>query len=228
MALILLAEDETSTIDHVRSVLASQGWLVKTVKSRAQALRAASEFAPQLVLLNEDLKGVDDLVRTFSRRSGGPGVVLLTTQEESPTDRENIEAVLTKPVETEQLIETIKANLSTATDKKASTDTGTDVKILSTEEIFGDFLDDILDKDEALEAAASAGEVEEDAGDGEEDAPEEIELEDVEGEEAPEEDATEAEQPAEQPAETERVAATSDDGGLADLSDLGSSGQADR
>ena len=81
MALILLAEDESSTIDHVRSVLASQGWLVKTVKSRAQALRAASEFAPQLVLLNDELKGVDDLVRTFSRRSGGPGVVLLAPKK---------------------------------------------------------------------------------------------------------------------------------------------------
>ena len=86
MALILLAEDESSTIDHVRSVLASQGWLVKTVKGRAQALRAASEFAPQLVLLNDELKGVDDLVRTFSRRSGGPGVVLLSAQGESVMD----------------------------------------------------------------------------------------------------------------------------------------------
>ena len=117
MALILLAEEETSTIDHVRSVLASQGWLVKTVKSRAQALRAASEFAPQLVLLNDELKGVDDLVRTFSRRSGGPGVVLLSTKEESPSDGEDVEAVLTKPIETEDLIETIKTKLSTATDK---------------------------------------------------------------------------------------------------------------
>ncbi|NHZ73674.1 MAG: hypothetical protein GWP16_04300, partial [Nitrospirae bacterium] len=125
MALILLAENETSTIDHVRSVLASQGWLVKTVKSRAQALRAASEFAPQLVLLNDELKGVDDLVRTFSRRSGGPGVVLLTTSEESSTKGEDIEAVLIKPVQTEELIATIKDKLSTATDKKTSTDAGT-------------------------------------------------------------------------------------------------------
>ena len=155
MALILLAENETSTIDHVRSVLASQGWLVKTVKTRSQALRAASEFAPQLVLLNDELKGVDDLVRTFSRRSGGPGVVLLSKSEESSIDGEDIEAVMVKPVQTEELIATIKDKLSTATDKKASTDTGTDVRILSSEEIFGDLLDDILDKDEAEEAAVS-------------------------------------------------------------------------
>jgi len=155
MALILLAEDESSTIDHVRSVLASQGWLVKTVKSRAQALRAASEFAPQLVLLNDELKGIDDLVRTFSRRSGGPGVVLLSSQEESPVDGEDVEAVLTKPVQTEELIATIKDKLSTASDKKAATDTAADVRILSSEEIFGDLLDDILDKDIAKQAAAS-------------------------------------------------------------------------
>ena len=57
MPLILLAEDDSSTIDHVRSALASQGWLVKTVGTRDQALRAASEFAPQLVLVNDRLTG---------------------------------------------------------------------------------------------------------------------------------------------------------------------------
>ncbi len=193
MALILLAEDETSTIDHVRSVLASQGWLVKTVKSRAQALRAASEFAPQLVLLNDELKGVDDLIRTFSRQNGGPGVVLLSAQQDNSTAGEDIEGILTKPLQTEELIEMIKDKLSTATDKKASTDTGTDVRILSSEEIFGDLLDDILDKDEALEAAAPEEETS---------AKETVEEE------------------VEEVVTTAKPAAASDDGGLVDLSDL--------
>ena len=153
MALILLAEDEPSTIDHVRSVLASQGWLVKTVKSRAQALRAASEFAPQLVLLNDQLLGVDDLVRTFSRRSGGPGVVLLSAKDESSTNGEDIEAILTKPIGTEELIETIKKKLSTAPDKKASAGPDTDVRIFSSEEIFGDLLDEILDEGDSKPTA---------------------------------------------------------------------------
>ncbi|MGB5341388.1 MAG: TonB family protein [Thermoanaerobaculia bacterium] len=193
MALILLAEDETSTIDHVRSVLASQGWLVKTVKSRAQALRAASEFAPQLVLLNDELKGVDDLIRTFSRQNRGPGVVLLSTRKDSPTAGEDIEGILTKPLQTEELIEMIKDKLSTATDKKASTDTGTDVRILSSEEIFGDLLDDILDKDEAQEAAAPE----------EESSTKETVEEEVE-----------------EVVTTAKPAAASDDDGLVDLSDL--------
>ncbi len=72
MPLILLAEDESSTIDLVRSALSSQGWLVKTVGNRDQALRAASEFAPQLVLVADRLAGAEDLIRTFSRRQGGP------------------------------------------------------------------------------------------------------------------------------------------------------------
>lgn len=234
MALILLAEDESSTIDHVRSVLASQGWLVKTVESRAQALRAASEFAPQLVLLNDELKGIDDLVRTFSRRNGGPGVVLLSSQEESPIDGEDVEAVLTKPLQTEDLIATIKDKLSTATDKKASTDTAADVRILSSEEIFGDLLDDILDKDIAKEAAASEAkqDPEEETTPSDETSSEEIELEDLESEETEEEvEAAEVEaatevQPAEEneeePEETaaaEGPAAIQDDS-MMDLSDL--------
>jgi TonB family protein len=236
MALILLAEEETSTIDHVRSVLASQGWLVKTVKSRAQALRAASEFAPQLVLLNDELKGVDDLVRTFSRRSGGPGVVLLSTKEESPSDGEDVEAVLTKPIETEDLIETIRTKLSTATDKKASSDADTDVRIFSSEEIFGDLLDDILDKDEAKQAVSSADEdsAEEPAAeevaaeteDSETDTPEEIELEDLgpaeavgEVETSAAEDEPEPE-PTDEKEEEEDTAAVSDADSMADFSDL--------
>ncbi len=206
MALILLAEDETSTIDHVRSVLASQGWLVKTVKSHAQALRAASEFAPQLVLLNDELEGVDDLVRTFSRRSGGPGVVLLTTKKKSPRNGEDIEAVLTKPVQTEELIATIQDKLSLVAAKKASSDVETDVRILSSEEIFGDLLDEILDKPEPEPAVEPDRALTEEATAVSEAA------------------ATEASEPAdaelEEAADEIEAAATSEEDDLVDLSDL--------
>lgn len=152
MPLILLAEDEAPTIDHIRSALASQGWLVKTVHSRDQALRAASEFAPQLVLVNARLTGADDLVRTFSRRSGGPGVVLLSggngDQTEPPPGSQDVEAVLFKPLETDVLIEAIRSGLSAAEKKAASPITG-GKKIFTSEEIFGDLLDDIVDPAEA-------------------------------------------------------------------------------
>ncbi|NIA01641.1 MAG: TonB family protein, partial [Bacteroidia bacterium] len=96
-----------------------------------------------------------------------------------------------KPVQTEELIATIKDKLSTATDKKTSTDAGTDVRILSTEEIFGDLLDGILDTDEPKEAAASeekgpeAEPVEEETAASDETSAEEIELDDIEADDAP-------------------------------------------
>ena len=152
MPLILLAEDEAPTVDHVRSVLASQGWLVKTVDSRDQALRAASEFAPQLVLVNDRLAGVEDLVRTFSRRSGGPGVVLLSSEANGagslPHDADDVEAVLNKPLETEKLISTVRNRLAEGQEQKASTPVAPAKKILTSKEIFGDLLDDILDPDQ--------------------------------------------------------------------------------
>jgi TonB family protein len=151
MPLILLAEDEAPTVDHVRSVLASQGWLVKTVDSRDQALRAASEFAPQLVLVNDRLAGVEDLVRTFSRRSGGPGIVLLSAEangvESLPHDASDIDAVLKKPLKTEHLISTVRDRLAEGLEQKAATPVGTAKKIFTSQEIFGDLLDDILDPD---------------------------------------------------------------------------------
>jgi TonB family protein len=152
MPLILLAEDEAPTIDQVRTVLASQGWLVKTVDSRDQALRAASEFAPQLVLVNDRLAGVKDLVRTFSRRSGGPGIVLLSAEangvDSHQHDAQDIEAVLKKPLQTEDLITTIRDRLAEGKEQKTNFPVGGANKILTSEEIFGDLLDDILDPDQ--------------------------------------------------------------------------------
>jgi len=111
-----LAEDESSTIDHVRSALSSQGWLVKTVGDRDQALRAASEFAPQLVLINDRLAGAEDLIRTFSRRSGGPGVILLTTDDGGETEAAaaspDIDAILAKPLDKSELALRVRNSLT--------------------------------------------------------------------------------------------------------------------
>ena len=161
MPLILLAEEEAITIDHVRSALASQGWLVKTVGTRDQALRAASEFAPQLVLVNDQLEGVGDLVRTFSKKSGGPGVVLLTTADgdhgQLDAHSAEIEAVLAKPLETDQLIEAIRSGLADGKNKPTAIKAAGNDKVFSSEEIFGDLLDDILDpgKEAVAEAQSS-------------------------------------------------------------------------
>ena len=155
MPLILLAEDESSTIDHVRSALASQGWLVKTVGTRDQALRAASEFAPQLVLVNDTLNGAEDLIRTFSRHSGGPGVVLLTTGNDSDSQATaasaDVDAILAKPLDTADLIETIRRGLVDGKGKPTPPPAADTNKVFSSQEIFGDLLDDILDPDAEAE-----------------------------------------------------------------------------
>ena len=155
MPLILLAEDESSTIDHVRSALASQGWLVKTVGTRDQALRAASEFAPQLVLVNDTLSGAEDLIRTFSRRSGGPGVVLLTSDDASDSQATaasaDVDALLAKPLNTADLIETIRRGLVDGEAKPTPPPVADTNKVFSSQEIFGDLLDDILDPEAEAE-----------------------------------------------------------------------------
>ena len=157
MPLILLAEDESSTIDHVRSALSSQGWLVKTVGDRDQALRAASEFAPQLVLVNDRLAGAQDLIRTFSRRSGGPGVILLSTDDgeiQAAATSPDVEAILAKPLDTSDLIETIRQGLVDGGSKPPALPVADTKQVFSSEEIFGDLLDDILDPEVEIEPEA--------------------------------------------------------------------------
>jgi TonB family protein len=77
MASILVVEQEQRSLEKITNALVSEGWRIRTVPGRAQALQAAAAETPDLVLLSSDTPSADELARAFQRSAGGPGVVVI-------------------------------------------------------------------------------------------------------------------------------------------------------
>ena len=77
MPSILVVEQEPHYVERINAALGAEGWRVRVVPSVDQALHAASAEPPDLVMAGTDVPGFEVLTFSFSRRSGGPGVVAL-------------------------------------------------------------------------------------------------------------------------------------------------------
>ncbi|MFL6262631.1 MAG: TonB family protein [Thermoanaerobaculia bacterium] len=77
MPSILVVEQEPHSVERINAALGAEGWRVRVVPSVDQALHAASAEPPDLVMAGTDVPGFEVLTFSFSRRSGGPGVVAL-------------------------------------------------------------------------------------------------------------------------------------------------------
>src|SRR5687768_1587493 len=77
MPSILVVEQESRSLEWIQEALSPEGWQVKGVGNPAEALQAAASEAPDLVILDTALPGVEGLAGTFGRAAGGPGVVAL-------------------------------------------------------------------------------------------------------------------------------------------------------
>jgi TonB family protein len=77
MASILVVEQEQRSAERINQALGGEGWRVRVVPGRVQALQAAASEAPDLVLLSSDIPGAEELASSFRRSAGGPGVVVI-------------------------------------------------------------------------------------------------------------------------------------------------------
>ena len=113
---ILVVEDEAAIAEAVRARLASEGYRVNVVHDGPQALRAAAQDRPDLVVLDLMLPGMDGLevCREIQRTDWVP--VLMLTARTEETDKVAGFAVgaddyLTKPFSLRELAARVKAIL---------------------------------------------------------------------------------------------------------------------
>jgi DNA-binding response OmpR family regulator len=85
MARVLVVEDEVALNDLVRAHLERAGHAVRQAHDGPAALRAAAEFAPELVVLDWMLPGLDGLTvcRELRRRSLAPIIMLTARRDEA-------------------------------------------------------------------------------------------------------------------------------------------------
>jgi serine/threonine protein kinase len=118
MSSILIVEHEGRYIERIQDALTSEGWQPRFVAGRPEALRAAASEEPSLVLINAELPGAPELLRTFARRNGGPGSVALVAEHVGDDEAGRLEAdeVLSKPFTDQDLRLVVRRGLSRTRD----------------------------------------------------------------------------------------------------------------
>ncbi|MGE4190300.1 MAG: protein kinase, partial [Thermoanaerobaculia bacterium] len=145
MSLILVVESESRHAERASDGLGSDGWSVEVVASCEEAVAAAANRAPQLLLVNAGLVGARDLLHNFSRAQGGPGSIALTPEiadaQTLEAAREADESLGMPFLEKDLRLAARRVASSTRAPRKAEEET--DSKRLTSEELFGDLLAEV-------------------------------------------------------------------------------------
>ncbi len=147
MALILVIEREQRYIERIQDALSVEGYRLHFVGGRAEALQAAASEAPDLVIASAEAPGVEALAISFSRRSGGPGVVALMPESLDGVDAAAIEAdeFLVKPFSDQDLQVAVRRALAARRDPARARVSQADDQQLTSKDIFGDVLAEVED-----------------------------------------------------------------------------------
>lgn len=113
---ILVVDDEPGIVSNVRAYLEREGYLVQAAQDGPTALRLARSFAPDLVVLDIMLPGIDGLEVLRRLRQDSEVYVLLLTARAEETDKVigltvGADDYLTKPFSPRELVARIKAIL---------------------------------------------------------------------------------------------------------------------
>jgi two-component system, NtrC family, response regulator GlrR len=126
-ARILVVDDDVKLLRLLAIRLRRAGWLIETAENGRQALAAIPRFRPQVVVTDVRMGGMDGMALFEALHSQHPTlpVIILTAHGTIPDAVEaaqrGVFAYLTKPFDSEQLIESIGKALRAA----GSTETGT-------------------------------------------------------------------------------------------------------
>src|SRR3954471_22147477 len=140
MPSILVVEQEPHSVERINAALGAEGWRVRVVPSVDQALHAASAEPPDLVMAGTDVPGFEVLTFSFSRRSGGPGVVALDPGN-GGGPASAADARLAKPFTDQQVVLTARQALL-ARRQPAPAPAAPEQKLTS-KDIFGDVLAEV-------------------------------------------------------------------------------------
>ncbi len=115
---ILVVDDNRDAADMIGGLLEVEGYVVRTAYGGQEALRAADEFHPHMVLLDlamPDITGYEVIQRVRSH-PGGP-VVIAVTGHGTPKDRVSVrdagfDAHIVKPIDGDQILGVVRRLLA--------------------------------------------------------------------------------------------------------------------
>jgi excisionase family DNA binding protein len=111
--LVLVVDDDPRIREYVRVNLEMEGYLVREAASADEALHAIDDQAPELVLLDVVMPGVDgwQMLQRMQERHGSIPVIMFSGQVDAASDAEarGASGFIGKPFDPQQLIERAKA-----------------------------------------------------------------------------------------------------------------------
>ncbi len=114
MSKILIVVDDVESSQAYAEILASAGHSVKMLHSHAEIFRVLSLFVPNIVLVDMNVPGMSNMltlsiIRRMSELTRTKIIVSTQYSDMTKTAQLNwrVDAVLTKPVSSEQLLETV-------------------------------------------------------------------------------------------------------------------------
>lgn len=128
MASILVVEDDPIIRQTVEYALKRAGFTVKGVDDGSHALQAAADFAPDLVLLDLMLPGMDGyaIAEKLRETDKETAIIMVTALD---TERDKVRGLdagaddyLTKPFSIEELLARVRANLRRVREKETLAD----------------------------------------------------------------------------------------------------------
>jgi len=147
MSMILLAVEDLERDAPVRDLLTAEGWWVTTVASKEEALRAAADHAPQLLVLDRGMDDTASLFKVFARAHGGCGVLVLVDSQSEEGAGDLGDGVVARDQPPEDLVATVRGSLDAprgAQDSAPVDDEPTTAEEqLTSRELFGDILEDL-------------------------------------------------------------------------------------
>ncbi|MBB6378594.1 two-component system OmpR family response regulator [Pseudonocardia eucalypti] len=114
---LLVVDDDANIVELLSAALRFVGYQVRTASSGSEALRAARQWAPHLVVLDVMLPDLDGFEVTKQLRGGGAAVpvIFLTARDQMPDKLTGLtiggDDYITKPFSLEELIARIRTVL---------------------------------------------------------------------------------------------------------------------
>lgn len=116
MATILIVDDEQNLVDLVQSYLAKEGFSILVARDGLHALEMARTYAPDLVVLDVMLPGLDGVEVCRRLRSFSDAYVLMLTAKAEEIDKivglsVGADSYMTKPFSPRELVAQVRAML---------------------------------------------------------------------------------------------------------------------
>lgn len=143
MAMILLAVEDAGRDAAIRDLLTAEGWWVTTVGSQEEALRAAADHAPELLIVDSGLAQLGSLLHTVRRSEGGPGMLVLADGA-GGGDALGGDGTLGREQDPAELLEIVRRALETpraAGEAPIAAVAPSEDQQLTTSDLFGDILE---------------------------------------------------------------------------------------